>query len=309
MKTIFLFATTLLFSIHLFAQEELQTAVKTEAPSSAPAKWKANVTSYYYNFQGTRASNEAEYEFADSTLQMQLFSLQYQASPSWTLMVLTQYLDNYVETKMFGTMYKDRTKGLGDTFVSAITPISASAESLWLVDIGFSLPTGNINQKNAANPKANYAYNMQDGSGTVDTVTGLTGMYFLGPVQSGGHLTGIFRNGRNANGYSLGSLYRLDAWLDYNTSFGVTPRLVGYYKHKDAINGVDDTLGENPWTRFYHSAQINWDLSAAVKYAKSVGPVAIALEAGVPLAQDSYNYDHVVVSTEYFANLSVTGSF
>ncbi len=309
MKTLYSILFALLFTTSAFAaNQELQTSVAPAAPVSAP-KWKANVTTYYYNFEGTRASNEAAYEFANSTLDMQLFSLQYQYSPKWTFMVLGQYLNNYVETKMFGTVYKDRTKGLGDTFVSAITPLYASSENLLLADIGASLPTGSINLKNEANPQANYAYNMQMGSGTVDAVTGLTAMTFQGAVQAGGHLTGIFRNGRNANGYSLGNLYRLDSWLDYNTSSGVTPRLVGYYKHKDAINGFDETLGQNEWTRFYHSAQINWDVSAALKYAKTVGPVSVAVEAGVPLAQDSYNYDHVAVSTEYYGNLSVTGTW
>jgi len=307
MKTIYSILLATLISSTSFATTELQTSV-TPAPKAAP-KWKTNITSYYYNFEGTRASDEAAYEFADSTLDMQLFSLQYQLSPSWTLLILGQHLNNYVETKMAGLVFKDRTKGLGDTFVSAITPLYASNEYLLLADIGASLPTGSINLKNESNPNANYAYNMQMGSGTVDTVTGLTAMTFQGAIQAGGHLTGIFRNGRNANGYSLGNLYRVDSWLDYNTSFGLTPRLVGYYKHKDAINGVDETLGENPYTRFYHSAQINWDLSAALKYSKTAGPVTVALEAGAPLAQDSQNYDHVAVSTQYFGNLSITGTW
>jgi len=307
MKTIYSILLATLISSISFATTELQTSV-TPAPTAAP-KWKTNVTSYYYNFEGTRASDEAAYEFADSTLDMQLFSLQYQLSPSWTILILGQHLNNYVETKMAGLVFKDRTKGLGDTFVSAITPLYASSEYLLLADIGASLPTGSINLKNESNPKSNYAYNMQMGSGTVDTVTGLTAMTFQGAIQAGGHLTGIFRNGRNGNGYSLGNLYRVDSWLDYNTSFGLTPRLVGYYKHKDAINGVDETLGENPYTRFYHSTQINWDLSAALKYSKTAGPVTVALEAGAPLAQDSQNYDHVAVSTQYFGNLSITGTW
>ncbi|MGZ5279432.1 MAG: hypothetical protein ACXWC9_05795 [Pseudobdellovibrionaceae bacterium] len=307
MKTIYSILLAVLFSTSTFAATELQTSVSA-APTAAP-KWKTNITSYYYNFEGTRASDEAAYEFADSTLDMQLFSLQYQLSPSWTLLILGQHLNNYVETKMAGMVFKDRTKGLGDTFVSGITPLYASSEYLLLADIGASLPTGSINLKNESNPNSNYAYNMQMGSGTVDAVTGLTAMTFQGAVQAGGHLTAIFRNGRNANGYSLGSLYKVDSWVDYNTSFGLTPRLVGYYKHKDAINGVDETLGENPYTRFYHSAQINWDVSAALKYAKTAGPVTVALEAGAPLAQDSSNYDHVAVSTQYFGNLSVTGTW
>lgn len=151
---------------------------------------------------------------------------------------------------------------------------------------------------------------MQNGSGTFDTVTALTALSFQGPLQLGSHLTGIFRNGKNSNGYRLGDLYRADVWADYQTKIGVTPRLVGYYKHKNAISGQDLSYeARNPFNEFYYHDQINWDLSAALKYSQNVGAVALAVEAGVPVAQGMTNYDGAVVSTEYYGNLSVSGSF
>jgi hypothetical protein len=179
-----------------------------------------------------------------------------------------------------------------------------------LGNLGVSLPTGNINNKNQYSPQNNYAYNMQNGSGTFDTVAGLTALSFNGPVQAGSHLMAVVRNGRNGNGYALGNQYRADAWLDYNTKFGLTPRLVGYYKHKNAIQGEDEQYGvRQPYTEFYYHDQINWDVSAALKYSQKAGPLNIAAELGTPLAQGSRNYDDAVVSTEYFGSLSVSGTF
>jgi hypothetical protein len=311
MKKQILILSALLFSSLLQAQD-LQTSVEKK-PAAAPA-WKAGLTTYYYNFEGTHDSTKAEYSFDKAILNMQIATVQYQINPKWTFQLLTQYLDNYVETKMFGTVYKDRTKGFGDVIGSFITPLAASSEYVVLADLGASLPTGNINQENAYVPGQHYAYNMQNGSGTVDAVTGLTALSFQGPMQLGSHLTGIFRNGRNENGYALGNLYRADVWADYNTASGVTPRIVGYYKYKDAIQGRDEEYEKNRdvvggFYEFYHHAQINWDLSAALKYAHSLGAVTVAAEAGVPFAQNSNNYDEAVVSTRYYGNLSVSGSF
>lgn len=307
MKTQITFLTALFFSLFTQAQD-LQTSV---AKAAATPKWKATASSYFYNFEGTKASEKAAYHFDDSTLSLQLVTLQYEFSKDWTFMVLAQHLDNYVETVLpGGLILKDRSKGLGDTMVSAITPFYASSNLILVGDIGASLPTGDINQKTDINPQQNNAYNMQNGSGTVDTVLGVTALSFQGPVQLGSHFTGMLRNGRNANGYRLGNLYRADVWADYNTKIGLTPRLVGYYKHKEAVDGQDEKYRvRDAYSEFYYHSQINWDLSAALKYAQAVGPVTIAAEAGVPLAQDSSNYDSVVVSTQYYGNLSVSGSF
>lgn len=305
-------------SFQALAQEgELSTSVEKQASAEA-TKWKASAYTYYFDFEGTRPSDEAQYFFDDANLAMQVFTLQYQYSPAWTFQVMGTHLDNYVETNLAGTFVKDRTTGFGDTQVTAITPLHASSDLLVLGHVGVSLPTGGIDYKNPTGmmPDTNYAYNMQAGSGTFDTVTGLTTMTFQGPVQAGTHLSGLLRNGRNSNGYALGNQYRADAWLDYNTKLGLTPRLVGYYKHKDPVQGRDEKyerLRDNQaiarYYEFYHHNQVNWDVSAALKYSQNVGPVSLAAEVGVPVAQDSFNYDNAAVSTEYYGTVNVSGAF
>jgi hypothetical protein len=314
-KNAFLSLSLMLAFSGAFAQESSTATSTTTTPQAAvvPAKpkWKASIASYYYNFEGTKAAKENLYTFGDSILLMQLMTLQYEVSPNLTVMVLGQHLDNYVETKMFGQTYRDRTIGMGDTLVSAISPLYLSSSLLVFGDAGVSIPTGSINFRNESNPAAHYAYNMQAGSGTYDAVVGIMPMYIQPAYQLGTRLSATVRTGRNANEYRLGNLYRADAWADFPMSFGLTPRLVGYYKHKDSIDGYDKSFDfkGNPYFDFYHHAQINWDVSAALKYAHAIGPVALSAEVGIPVAQDSANIDNVVVSIDYYGNLTVGGTF
>jgi hypothetical protein len=313
MKTLKTILISLAFTLTAQAQE-LQTTVEKVKPAAPPA-WSANLTTYAYDFQGTRDSKKADYGFDATTLNMQLLTLQYQYSPKLTFQLMAQYLENHVETRFQSMWVKDNTRGFGDVVLSAVTPFYASAGGIVLGDVGVSLPTGKIDNKNLSNPNpnVNYPYNMQMGSGTLDTIVGLTALSFQGPVQLGTHLTGVYRSRQENNlGYRLGDMYRADAWADYNTSFGLTPRVVGYYRHKEAVVGEDPTVARDAtagFMEFYYHPQANWDVSAALKYTYKLGALALVAEAGVPVAQDAINYDDVVVATRYYGSLGVSGSF
>ena len=307
MKLFLSILTTVVLTQTAFAEDNT-LSTKVSQP-----KWKSSFTSYFYDFEGTRAQKNNAYEFGDTTLKMQMMSLSYQLSNGWTVMGLAQYYENNVVTKFGSFVSKDSSKGIADTIIAATKPVVMNGSFMLLTDVGVSLPTGSIDE---VNPKAlvkgsHYPYNMQMGSGTVDAVLGLTPLYLTADYQLGSRLSTIVRTGdKNDNGYRLGNQYRLDAWVDVPVKYGFTPRVVGYYKYKDAIEGFDKTLGRNTYLEFYHHSQINWDVSAAVKYAYNVSPTfAVNGEAGVPMAQDSQNFDNVVVSTQYYVNLGLTGQF
>lgn len=308
MKNIIYILITLILSQSAIAENTLTTAAAAATP-----KWKTSFNSYYYQFDGTRESNRADYTFGDTNLKMQLMGLQYQLDNGWSLIATAQYYENTVDTRFLGTWYHDTSKGIADTFFTAVKPYMLTSSLMLMPDIGFSVPTGSIKIKNAndATRTLNYAYNMQMGSGTYDGIIGATAIYLQPDYQIGSRLGTIIRTGdKNSEGYRLGNQYRLDAWVDVPTKVGITPRVVGYYKYKDAIEGQDKTYGRNGFVEFYHHSQINWDVSAALKYAYSfTTTVALNAEAGIPMAQDSQNYDNVVVSTQYFVNLGVTGQF
>lgn len=307
----------LLFSISLsaFAQEvnESKTTLPNESSSGvvAPARVKFDLSAYYYNFEGTRQQRDGLYTFGDTTLRMDLLTMTYQVNPAWTLMMIGQRYENYVVTKTDAATFIDRTSGFGDVILSGLTPLVANAEVMVLGDIGVSLPTGSINNRVAGYADFNYPYNMQMGSGTYDIVAGISPMAFFKTGTLSSRLSSAIRTGRNQNEYTLGNLYRLDASYDFKTGTGFTPRFVGYYKYKDSVSGEDKFRPRDAFTEFYFHSQINWDVSVALKYQAQIPGTQIAIggEFGVPVAQDSQNYDHVVVSTEYYGNLSLKGEF
>ena len=286
-----------------------QSRGEVTTPTGRAPSWKITGNSYFYDFNGTRPANDNLYSFGKSDLFLQLLSLEHQIG-DWTLMVVGQYLNNFVETNLMGMTFKDTTRGIGDTTLMAVRPLLASGPLMMLGDVGVSLPTGSINQVNANNPSLHYAYNMQLGSGTVDGSVGLTALLNTSPVNLGTRISTTVRTGQNANGYRLGNLHKLDGWAEIPVTRSLTPRLSGYYKFKNAIQGQDYTLARSALTEFYYSPQVDWNVSAALRFQQPlVGTTALSAEAGLPLIQGMRNVDNVVVSTNYYASLSLTGGF
>lgn len=311
--------TTLFISLFVF-----QVALATENTSTlstsevVPPKFKASFDSYYYDFKGERPAKSGLFDFGNTTLKMQFFTLQYQLSPSWTLMGIAQHYENSVVTNLTGIgSYKDGSQGVADTLVSAVHMQFLKPSVLLLTDVGLSLPTGSIDEKNPVDTTGvkNYPYNMQLGSGTLDQTLGVTALWLQPGLQLGGRFSTILRtSGYNENGYRLGNQYKSEAWIDAPVgTTGLIPRVVGYYKHRDRIRGQDTTLTnpiERPYFEYYYHDQINWDVSVALQYKKDFSPTfSVKAEFGAPMAQDTINYDDVAIFTEYYGTLGVTGSF
>ncbi len=292
------------------AGSTVKTSVVEQDQPAAPKKFKAQIATYYYNLEGTRAANQNLYNFGNITIRADMLTLQYTASPKWTLMASGQWLETFVETQIFGLNFKDSTIGFGDTYLLAMRPLWMSQQFFVFTDFGVSLPTGDISKKNQSNKAVNYPYNMQLGSGTYDAMVAVSPVWMKPPYQVGSRLSTIVRTGENDNGYRLGNQYKLDAWAEYETTVGLAPRLVGYYKHRDRISGADKTLGRIPFLEFYHHTQINWDVSAALRFKKLfMKSFELAVEGGLPLFQESRNIDNVRVSTQYYGSLGLSGFF
>ena len=320
LSTTVVFAITLLLTLATWADDSAKS-VSSATVVSAPAapNWKISLMSYYYDIQGKKAADSNEYDFNNLNSRLDLLNVSYSLSPAWTLNVLAQHYEFYTETvfpKAAGTIYAesfDRTTGAGDTFITLITPVLFQGSFLVLADFGVSVPTGTINNKSYLPGLQDYnlAYNAQHGSGTYDILAGMTGLYMQPKYQVGTRAFADIRTGKNSNDYTLGNMYRLDSWIDYNLDYGFTPRLVGFYRHKEAIRGFDKTRGQITGDEFYRHAQGNWDVSAAMKYQYAIKntSVSLAAEIGTPLAQGSNNIDNSEVTTNYYSALTVNGSF
>lgn len=324
--TVFLFAITFILTLATWAEETAQqpeAAVTAKASEVAPAapKWKASLMSYYYDLKGKKAADSQAYDFDALNTRLDFLNLSYTLNPSWTLNLLVQHYEFYTQTLFpkagasnpdYAKSF-DRTEGAGDTYLTAITPLLFQGSLIVMGDFGVSIPTGTINNKSNLPFLQDYdlAYNAQHGSGTFDALAGVTALYMQPTYQLGSRLFADIRTGRNSNDYTLGNLYKLDSWADYNAGYGLTPRVVGYYRHKEAIHHFDKNRGEIPDDEFYRHAQANWDVSAALKYQYDfkAAPVSVSVEAGVPVAQGSINVDHSEVVTNYYTSLSMSGSF
>lgn len=293
-------------------------AVVTPAPAIAPPKWRLSFSSYYYAFKGERGAVSNLYDFGDINTRMDFFNINYALPKNWSLNILAQHFDSYIESKFPSSPWpwaesNDRIKGLGDTYFTLIAPVRIGYPFVITADVGFSLPTGGIDYKAVNLPgleSFHMAYNAQLGSGTVDALAGVTVLYLQPQYQIGSRLFSNIRTGTNKFDYRLGNQYRLDLWYDYNFSNGITPRLTGYYRYRDPINGFDETRGNNPADNFFFNKQINWDVSAALRYQKPLGKkLILQAEAGIPIAQRNINVDNSFVKTLYYGNLALNAAF
>lgn len=296
--------------------EGSSTVAESAAAPANPHPWKTTATSYYYSMEGSTPAHGALYSFGKTTVAMQLLTLSYDLGGGFTATAMDQYYNNYVETylpmpKVGTLLFKDRTVGWGDVLFNLSHSLFKNSSLVILGDIGVSVPSGSIDKKNPSNPEhGNYPYNMQLGSGTYDAEVGLVSMYVNNVFQAGTHLTTYQRLGETKNDYRLGNLYKGEGWLDFPVGLGFTPRVVGHYKVKQAIHGMDPTLGRNVYTEYYFHDQQNWDVSAAIRYEhKIAGRALVVAEAGKPFAEGCKNSDGVVISTNYYGTLGIGGTF
>lgn len=307
------------FSLSSWAQSSEQPA---QAAVTQP-KLATTLSSYYYDLKGKKGDDRGFYDFNKLNARIDLLSVGYGTAGSWTVNLLVQHYELYTETLFPKAIApwdysEDRTVGMGDTYLTVLAPVYFLQSWMIIPDFGVSIPTGSINYKShlPGLQTANLAYNAQHGSGTYDAILGVTAL-FSQPEKSlifGNRLGATIRTGKNSNDYTLGNLYKLDTWLDYNTSFGLTPRFVGYYRLKGPISGYDKSRGvggaENIADEFYHHDQKDWMVSVAMKYSYYFTPaVSLAAEAGLPLLQGTENWDNSRVVTNYYGGLTLAGQF
>lgn len=321
-----LFSVVLSFTASAQDIDKENPSVQTaEVVVPAAPKWRLNYSQYFYSFQGERGAITNDYDFDKITSRMEFFNINYALPNNWSLNVLLQHYDNYIET-LFPNYAKinpnlgrsnDRIKGFSDTYVTLIAPVSLGYPWVVTTDFGVSFPTGGIDYKAVNLPgfeSYNLAYNAQLGSGTTDGLLGTTVLYLQPNYVIGARAFANIRTGMTKFNYRLGNQYRVDGWFDYNFKNGLTPRLAGYYRYRDPVVGFDENRGQimaDTADRYFYSQQINWDISAALRYQKSFykSKMAFVAEAGVPLAQENINIDNAFVRTLYYVNAGLNAAF
>ena len=301
-------------------------ATLSESAAPAPKKWNLNFTQYHYSFKGQDAANTQIYKFGNGQLDMSLLTATYTASADWSFLTFVPYLKNEIETiyepvsgglNFSGT---DRTQGLGDVRFMAMNTVSLNPQHMTFLDIGFTAPTGSIDEYFTSNPAQRASYNMQLGSGTYDLYLGATVMNFMDSFVSKARLQAAVRTGENKNNWTRGdeymaqlsSFYQANNWLELGVSSQIksTMAIKGMDSKYELMSNYVGTQGiKGDGHQYYRAAQTNWDLTAVAKLKTQIQSVTAAAELGVPVAQGFNNKDDVDLNTIYSVSASLSGSF
>ncbi|NRB07639.1 MAG: transporter [Richelia sp.] len=155
------------------------------------------------------------------TMEMHMFGAMYAPSKDVTLMVMVPYIvkdmDHITRT---ARRFTSNSEGFGDIQTSALYKIFDKSNQRIHLNLGASIPTGSINERDDTPPGNNQIlpYPMQIGSGTFYLLPGIT---YLGQSKQnswGAQPMGAVRVGENSNGYGLGNQLQLTGWVARNWS-------------------------------------------------------------------------------------------
>ena len=148
-------------------------------------------------------------------MHMHMLGLMYAPSDQITLMIMSNYISNSMDLRTgMGIDFTTESGGLDDiTIASLIKIINSNRQSLH-ANVGISIPTGDIDQRDAT-PMMNdaqLAYPMQLGSGTWDPSLGLTYLGQFDMFSWGTQSTYKFRLGENSENYTFGNRFNIVGW-------------------------------------------------------------------------------------------------
>lgn len=178
-------------------------------------------------------------------MNMHMLGLMYGLSDRITLMVMGNYISNSMDlmTKT-GVDFTTKSSGLGDISLRGLIKIINKNRQSLHGNVGISIPTGDINQRDATPMmnNAQLAYPMQLGSGTWDPSLGLTYLGQSDKLSWGAQSIYKFRLGDNSKNYTLGNRFDIVGWgaikvsdyLSFSTSLS--------YFDIQKIDGVDADL-------------------------------------------------------------------
>lgn len=252
------------------------------------------------NIQGTDDISNADiyldFMVAPQTMQMNMHMLgaMYAVSDRLLFMVMGNYLSNTMDLRTgMGVDFTTESIGLGDVSLVSLIKIMSSNRQTIHGNVGISIPTGDIDQRDATPmaDDAQLAYPMQLGSGTWDPTLGLT---YLGQSDNfswGAQSKYKFRLGENSEDYTFGNRWDIVSWgaikvSDY-LSFSTSLR----YFDTQQIEGVDADLNPMMMPLFNTvnsgRSQLDVGLGANLFIPKgSLKDLRIGAEVSIPTYQE-----------------------
>ena len=174
---------------------------------------------------------------SEMTMDMHMFGTMYAISNKWTLMGMLNYLDN----EMSMPMGKMDSSGVGDVKIAGLYDLAQwdSGRRMHL-NLGVSLPTGSIDEKDAMSRLLGYG--MQLGSGTYDFHPAITYLAQTDNYSYGAQLGGILRIGENDQDYTLGNKFGAALWGARKITDSLSASAKLDYSTQSEIDGSDTRL-------------------------------------------------------------------
>jgi len=228
------------------------------------------------------------------TMDMHMVGIMYAPSDKVTLMGMVPYLKKSMDHRTrAGSTFTTGSQGIGDVKLMGLYGIREWGQEKIHLNIGLSLPTGSINEKDTLpTGRARLPYPMQLGSGTYDFMPGLTYLGQAGDWSWGSQTLATIRlQSDNGNDYRLGNAINITGWFAKQLSdlWSASLRVDG--QAWGDVHGADPQL--NP--AVVPTADPNLrggkriDLLAGVDYQATAGFFQghrLAIEAGLPVWQN-----------------------
>ncbi|GAB5560920.1 MAG: transporter [Synoicihabitans sp.] len=224
---------------HTHRQGEWMTSYRFMTMSMGP--------NYAGSSQITPAEVHADFMIAPLSMDMDMHMLGIMYAPSDKITLMGML--NYTETRMDhlvrnGVTFTTRSSGVGDTGIAALWSLVESQTHRAHLNLGLSLPTGDIDVRDATpmGPNTILPYPMRLGLGTYDLKPGITWSFLADGWSMGAQAITTLRLSDNDRDYTLGDRFDTTAWISFllHESVSVSGRIS--YAHWGDIEGADSRL-------------------------------------------------------------------
>ncbi|MCS5662088.1 MAG: transporter [Dehalococcoidia bacterium] len=146
------------------------------------------------------------------SMHMQMLGAMYAPSDKWTVMLMLMHheksMDNINDA---GATSVTESDGWGDIRLSGLYKIYQTLDSKAHLNLGLSLPSGSVDEKNSAGTKY-LGYPMQLGSGTWDLLPGITYLKQAENWSWGAQGIATIRLDESKHNYTLGNRFDANLW-------------------------------------------------------------------------------------------------
>lgn len=226
-------------------------------------------------------------------MNMHMISVMYAPSNDITIMIMGNYISNSMDLKTkMGTDFTTKSDGFGDIVLAGLVKIVNNKKHSLHGNLGVSIPTGNIDQRDATPMMhdAQLAYPMQLGSGTWDPILGLTYSWQSETFFWGVQPKYTFRLTENSKNYTFGNRFDVVGWgaVKISDHFSFSASLSYFDKQK--LEGVDADLDPMMMPLFNTAnsgrSQLDFGFGASFYVPKGIlKNLRVATEAKVPIYQ------------------------